>query len=289
MQHCRVAITGIHQIGRIAEFRRFGDGFQGAGLQVSAHNASAEIAAAAMFEDVLQGQRAKVEAQRGFGFFRQGGVVLAAEIRAPVDVDVRLRTLGRAHQNQFFLQHLLDLQTRPVFRLINQRGIEHTEFELTQQIFAIANFHAQCVAGDFLAQFRRPTEHQRVAQADLATDVQNVVITLGQRQVAARGFPGLHQLIGVDHERFAIGRQLRPGAIAHEQRTAQLAFEFLHPRGDGGLRDEQLLRSGGETAVTDDFEESASEVDVHGAGPVSGGGAHCKSKVPLPNLKATTD
>jgi len=65
--------------------------------------------------------------------------------------------------------------------LINQRGIEHTEFELTQQILAIADFHTQRVAGDFLAQFRRPTEHQRIAQADLATDVQNVVITLGQR------------------------------------------------------------------------------------------------------------
>jgi hypothetical protein len=55
------------------------------------------------------------------------------------------------------------------------------------------------------------------------------------------------------------------------------------------LRDEQLLRGGGKTAVADDFEESAGEVDVHGAGPISEGGAHCKSKVPLPNLKAAMD
>ncbi|MNJ73907.1 hypothetical protein D3C77_707660 [compost metagenome] len=71
-------------------------------------------------------------------------------------------------------------------------------------------------------------------------------------------------MIGVDHKSLAIGRQFRPGAVAHEQRAAQLAFEFLHPGGDRRLRDEQLLRGSGETAVTDDFQKGASEIDVHG-------------------------
>jgi hypothetical protein len=77
-------------------------------------------------------------------------------------------------------------------------------------------------------------------------------------------------LIGVYHERFAVGRQAGAGSIAHEQGAAQLAFEFLHPRGDRGLGDVELLGGRRKTAVTDDFQESAGEIDVHGAADVGG-------------------
>ncbi|MNV81269.1 hypothetical protein D3C71_1749250 [compost metagenome] len=94
--------------------------------------------------------------------------------------------------------------------------------------------------------------------------MQHIVVTLGQRQVPSRRFPGFHQLIGIHHEGLAIGRQPRPGTVAHEQGAAQLAFEFLHPRGDRGLGDMEFLGGGCEAAVADDFQEGTGEVDVHG-------------------------
>ena len=162
------------------------------------------------------------------------------------------------------------MQAWPVLGLIDQRRIQHPQLQLAQQVFAVADFHAQGMAGNLLAQFAGPAEHQRVAQADLATDVQHVVVTLGQRQVPARGFPGLHQLIGIDHEGFAIGRQAGAGAVAHEQRAAQLAFEFLHPRGDRGLGDVKFFGRRGQAAVADDFQKGAGEVDVHGQAGAGG-------------------
>jgi hypothetical protein len=81
---------------------------------VTAHDAGAEVAAAAVFQNVLQAQRAEIETQGGFGFFRQGGIVPASEVLAPVNVDVRFGTTGQADKDKLFLQHLLDLQPWPI-------------------------------------------------------------------------------------------------------------------------------------------------------------------------------
>jgi len=133
-----------------------------------------------VFEDVLQTQGAKIETERRLGSFRQGGVVLAPEVLAPVDVHVGFGAFGVAHEDEFFFEDLFDLQARPVFGLIDQRRIEYPKLQLAQQVLAIADFHAQRMAGNPVAQYTGPTEHQRVAQADFATDVQDVVEPLGQ-------------------------------------------------------------------------------------------------------------
>ncbi|MNN32136.1 hypothetical protein D3C81_1458490 [compost metagenome] len=148
--------------------------------------------------------------------------------------------------------------------MIHQRGIQHPQFQLVQQVFAVTDFHAQGMTGDFFSNFAGPTEHQRIAQTDFAADVQHIVITLGQRQVPSRGFPGFHQLVGVDHEGFTVRRQACAGAIAHEQGTAQMAFKLLHAGGDCGLSDMQFFCCRRQAAVADDFQKGAGEVDVHG-------------------------
>ncbi|MNP50931.1 hypothetical protein D3C76_1452210 [compost metagenome] len=95
------------------------------------YHAGAEVAAAAIFQDVLQGQGAKVEAQGRPGFLRQGRIVLAPEVLAPVDVHVRVGAPGLADEDQLLFENLLDLQARPVLGLIDQRRIQHAELELT--------------------------------------------------------------------------------------------------------------------------------------------------------------
>lgn len=93
--------------------------------------------------------------------------------------------------------------------------------------------------------------------------VQDVAIALGQWQVPAGRFPGLHELVGVDHERLAVAGQARAGTVAYEQRAAELAFELLDPGGDRRLGHVQLFGGRSEAAVADDFQEGAGEVDVH--------------------------
>ena len=115
------------------------------------------------------------------------------------------------------------------------------------------------------AQGLGPAEHQWVAQADFATDMQHVAVAIRQRQIAPRGFPGLQQLVGIHHKRLAIGGQARAGAVAYKQGTAQLAFQVFHAGGDGGLGDVQFLGGGGEAAAAGDFEEGACQFDVHEA------------------------
>ncbi len=191
--------------------------------------------------------------------------MLTAKALAPVDIHIGFGLLRQAHQDQFFLQQLLNLQPCPVRRLIDQRGIQHTQFELAQQLLAVADFRAQRMGRDLFAQRFGPTEDQRVAEADLAADMQHVVETVRQWQIAASGFPSLHQLVGVDHESLAIGGQSGASTIAHKQRGIELAFEFLHPGGDRGLGHMQFLGGGHQAAVASDFEKGAGEVDIHGA------------------------
>jgi hypothetical protein len=112
------------------------------------------------------------------------------------------------------------------------------------------------------AQLAGPTEHQRVAQTDLAADVQYIAVTLRQRQVPPCGLPGFHQLIGIYHESFAVGREAGTGAVAHEQGTAQLAFEFLYPCGDRGWVTWSFGRCGRLPWRT--ISKGAGEIDVHG-------------------------
>ncbi|MNP05224.1 hypothetical protein D3C76_971700 [compost metagenome] len=109
-----------------------------------------------------------------------------------------------------------------------------------------------------------PVEHHRVAQAHFAADVQHLVTTLRQRQVAARGFPGLHQLVGIHHESFAVGRQAGATAAADEQLARQLLLQLLHPRGDRRLGHVQTFGGGDQAATADDFKESAGQLDIHG-------------------------
>ncbi len=114
--------------------------------------------------------------------------MLLAKALAPIDVHVGLRLAHQLHQDQFFFQHLLHLQPRPVLRLEHQCGIEHTQFQLAQQVLAFADFRAQGVPGDVFAQGLGPVEHQRAVQAHLAADMQHIAIAIGQRQVSRRGF-----------------------------------------------------------------------------------------------------
>ena len=79
-------------------------------------------------------------------------------------------------------------------------------------------------------------------------------------------------MIGVNHKGLAVRRQARAGAIAHEQRAAQLTFELLHPGSDRGLGDVQLFSRRGQAAVADNFQKGAGEVDVHGQADVGGAG-----------------
>ena len=117
--------------------------------------------------------------------------------------------------------------------------------------------------GNVLAQGLGPAEHQRVAQADFAADMQHVAIAVGQWQVASGGFPGLYQLVGVDHEGLAVRRQARAGTVAYKQGAAQLAFQIFDPGGDGGLGDVQFLGGCGQAAAAGDFEKGACQFDVH--------------------------
>ncbi|MCY1552790.1 hypothetical protein D9M68_892100 [compost metagenome] len=91
------------------------------------------------------------------------------------------------------------------------------------------------MAGQFTVQGTYPVEHHRVAQAHLTAHMQHLLATFRQRQVAARGFPGLHQLVGITDERFAIAGQAGAAAATHEQLATQLLFQALHARGDRGL------------------------------------------------------
>ncbi|MGF6487938.1 hypothetical protein ABH904_001711 [Pseudomonas frederiksbergensis] len=79
-------------------------------------------------------------------------------------------------------------------------------------------------------------------------------------------------MIGINHKGLTVRRQARPGAVAHEQRAAELTFELLHAGGDRGLGDVQLFSRRGQTAVADDFQKGAGEVDVHGQADVGGAG-----------------
>ncbi len=104
--------------------------------------------------------------------------MLLAEAFAPVDVDVGLGVL-RTHQDQFLLQQLLHLHPRPVGWLVDQGCVEHPQLQLAQQAVAVADLGAYRVVADCLADTADPAQHQRVAQAHFATDVQHVVDASG--------------------------------------------------------------------------------------------------------------
>ncbi|MNJ59551.1 hypothetical protein D3C77_552420 [compost metagenome] len=91
------------------------------------------------------------------------------------------------------------------------------------------------MAGQLAVQGTDPVEHHRVAQTYFTTHVQHLLAAFGQRQVAARRFPGLHQLVGITDECLAVAGQAGAVAAAHEQLAAQLLLQALHPRGDRGL------------------------------------------------------
>lgn len=148
-------------------------------------------------------------------------------------------------------------------RLIDQRRIQHADFQLPQQVGRIMHLGMHRVVTNVLADQPDPAQHQRVAQADLAADAQHLIEAFGQRQIALRRFPGLHHLIGIHHKRLTIGRQPCTGAVADEQRAIEMAFELLHPCGDGRLGDVQTLGGSDKTAVPSDGQKSAGQVDIH--------------------------
>ncbi|MNM94201.1 hypothetical protein D3C81_1065970 [compost metagenome] len=235
MQRFAVALAWVHQEGRVGEFRRLGHPLEDTVVQVGLHHAGAEVATAALVEDELQGERAEVEAQCRARAVGQGGVVLAAECLSPVDVDVRIWLVDPAHPDELLLHQLLNLQAWAVGRLIDQRSVQQAHFDLAQQRFAIAHLAADGMAGQLPVQRTDPVEHHRVTQAHFAANMQHLLATFGQRQVAACRFPGLHQLVGITDEGLAIAGQAGAVAAAHEQLTAQLLFQALHPCCDRSL------------------------------------------------------
>lgn len=58
-------------------------------------------------------------------------------------------------------------------------------------MLAIANLHPHGMGTQVLAQGLGPAQDQRVAQADLARDMQNLVKPFGARQIAPCRFPGV--------------------------------------------------------------------------------------------------
>ncbi len=128
------------------------------------------------------------------------------------------------------------------------------------------------MAGNRLAQAPHPVKQQRIAQADLAAEVEQVAEAVRQRQVASRRIPGLHQLAGVAEEVLAVGGQARARAVAHEQPAAELPFEVLDARGDGGLGQVQAFRGSDEATAAGDLQEGTGEVDIHAKRSAATGG-----------------
>ncbi len=189
--------------------------------------------------------------------------MLLAECRSPVDIQIGLG-IGRLHHlDQFFFEQLFDLQPRSVFGAMHQCGIQYAQFEFLLQFAVAGDFGAQRVAGHGLPHALQPGQHQRVAQADLGADRQQVAIALRQRQIAPRRFPGLHQLCRVGDEPLAIGCQFRACPIAHEKPAVELLLQVAYARGDGGLGDVQAIGGGDEAAAADDLEKGAGEIDIH--------------------------
>ncbi len=254
----------MDQIDRVGKLRRLFHPLENSLVQIALHDAGAEIATPAALHQVLQGQRPETERQRCATAFGQRLVVLLAKRRPPVHVQVGRRVLRLHHLDQLFFQQLLDLQARPVLRLVHQRGVQHAQVELLLQLFATGHFHPYRMAGQPLSQALGPGQHQRVAQAHLRAEGQQLVTALRQRQVAPRGFPGLHQLSGIGDEALTVIGQPRPGPIAYEQPATQLLLEVVHPCGHRRLGDVQAFGGGDETAAANDLEKGAGEIDVHG-------------------------
>ena len=115
-----------------------------------------------------------------------------------------------------------------------------------------------------------PVQYQRVAQADFTADMQHLVQAFGARQIPSCGFPGLQQLIGVDHEGFPVAGQSGACAVANEQCHAEQAFEFLHPGRDGCLGDMKFLGGTREAAAANNFEKGPGQVEVHDRASLQG-------------------
>ncbi|MCY1432853.1 hypothetical protein D9M71_488610 [compost metagenome] len=101
--------------------------------------------------------------------------------------------------------------------------------------------------------------------------MQDVVVAVRHGQFALRRLPGLQDLVGEGGEGFTVGGQPGAGAVAYEERRIEVALQLLDPCGDGGLSEVQVLGGRDETAVPNDFEESASQIDIHGAYGQEGG------------------
>jgi len=150
--------------------------------------------------------------------------------------------------------------------LVNQGRIQCTHVQLLQQALSIANVGPHGMGANALAQGPYPFKHQRVAETDLPTHVEDVVIALDQGQIPLRGFPGEHHLVGVHDENLTVGGQLGPGAVTHKQFAAKLTLQALDARGNRGLGYVHALGGRNKAAATDDFEEGACEINVHGWG-----------------------
>ncbi|MNF09507.1 hypothetical protein D3C80_2101870 [compost metagenome] len=55
---------------------------------------------------------------------RQRAVMLAAEFRSPVDIDIAAVALRRADQDQLLFHQRLDMHAGRVLRLVDQRRIQ---------------------------------------------------------------------------------------------------------------------------------------------------------------------
>ncbi|MNM93533.1 hypothetical protein D3C81_1059100 [compost metagenome] len=152
----------------------------------------------------------------------QHAVMLAPELRAPVDVDIGTVALGRADQDQLFFHQRLDVHAGRVLRLVDQRRIERARLQLGLQRLALPHFSAHRQRRHLLAHARGPQQHQRIAQADLRAEAEQAFQPGRQRQLAARRLPCLDQLAGIAQETLAVGGQAGAGLVALEQPAVQL-------------------------------------------------------------------
>ncbi|MNT16218.1 hypothetical protein D3C72_1513080 [compost metagenome] len=152
MQSGAVDCSGIDQVDRVGELRSLFHSFQNAFIEVRLHDAGAQITATATLQQVLQGKWPKVKGECGAGVLGESDIVQLSKGRPPVNINIGIWIVNLSYLDQLFLEQLLNLQARPVFRLMHQGCVDYAEVELLLQQAATGDFAAHRVRGHGLAQ-----------------------------------------------------------------------------------------------------------------------------------------
>ena len=113
--------------------------------------------------------------------------------------------------------------------------------DLFQQGLAVLNPQGQAHVGMLLLQHVQPGQQQGVPQIGLYADRQDGFQLIRQRQLLLGLGPGLDRGFRVMHQLVALGCQQGAIPFTDEQGLAQLLFQGLYSRADGGLGDVQTL------------------------------------------------